>query len=133
MFETILQPCRTRPAIFACAHHAALASFITAVAVSSWYVSPARAHDDYEAECCNNKHCAPLASDKLHREGPYWVLADGRKILAGTTRSSRLIGKTGFHLCDWQPGDSIPPTYEKQTLVEPKGRPVCLYVPDGEY
>lgn len=91
----------------------------------------ARAHDGYPAECCDQRHCKPI--DAPAREGAYWVLPDGRRFLAGTARNSSEIGKRGFHLCDWNPGDFVPDSYEKTKIVQPKGKPVCLFVPDAEH
>lgn len=93
--------------------------------------SPAQAHDDYEPECCNNVHCRPI--DPPRRDGAYWVLPDGRRFLAGTTRSSSVIHKTGFHLCEWRQGEAIPSSYEQTRIVQKIGTPVCLYVPEAEH
>ena len=94
-------------------------------------VGRARAHDGYEPECCNNVHCKPIPAPA--RQGAYWVLPDGRRFQAGTTRHSSVIGKTGFHLCEWQEGEPIPRTYEQTRIVQKIGTPVCLYVPDADY
>lgn len=93
--------------------------------------SPGQAHDGYPLECCDHRHCKPI--DPPRREGAYWVLPDGRRFLAGTTRASSEIKKLGFHLCDWNKGDFIPPNYEQSLVVQPKGKPVCLFVPDADY
>ena len=91
----------------------------------------ARAHDGYPLECCDHRHCKPI--DPPRREGAYWVLPDGRRFLAGTTRASGEIRKLGFHLCDWNSGDTIPQNYEQTLIVQPKGKPVCLFVPDADF
>ena len=91
----------------------------------------ARAHDGYPPVCCNHVHCKPIHAPA--RDGAYWVLPDKRRFLAGNTRSSGSIGKTGFHLCDWLPTDTIPGNYEQSTIVQPKGQPVCLFVPEAEF
>jgi hypothetical protein len=93
--------------------------------------SPARAHDGYEPECCNEVHCRPIPPPA--RDGAYWVLPDGRRFLAGTTRHSSVIHKTGFHLCEWRQGETIPNSYEQTRIVQKIGTPVCLYVPDAEH
>lgn len=110
---------------------ALMAALIAGIIIGISIASPARAHDGYEPECCNNVHCKPIASPA--RQGAFWVLPDGRRFQAGTTRHSSVIGKTGFHLCEWGERESIPQTYEQTRIVQPKGRPVCLYVPEAEH
>jgi len=91
----------------------------------------AKAHDGYPLECCDQRHCKPIEAPS--RQGAHWVLPDGRRFLAGTTRHSSEIKKTGFHLCDWNAGDAVPSNYEPTKIVQPKGKPVCLFVPDAEH
>lgn len=94
-------------------------------------ISHTKAHDGYPFECCDQRHCKPIEAPA--RQGAHWVLPDGRRFLAGTTRNSSEIKKTGFHLCDWNAGDYVPDNYEKSKIVQPKGKPVCLFVPDAEH
>ena len=101
------------------------------VAICVCLIWAARAHDGYEPECCNNVHCHPIAAPA--RSGAYWILPDGRRFIAGSTRNSSTIGKTGFHLCEWQPNETPPSNYEPSRIVQPKNKPVCLYVPDAEH
>lgn len=93
--------------------------------------SESRAHDGYETECCDNRHCRPIPP--LERRGAAWVLPDGRSFPAGSTRASSSIGKLGFHLCEWLPGEKPLHGYEPSRIVQKIGTPVCLYVPDAEH
>ena len=104
---------------------------ILACLIALALIARSRAHDGYPAECCDQRHCKPIAAPA--REGAYWVLPDKRRFLAGTTRNSSEIGKTGFHLCDWNATDYVPQSYEQSTIVQPKGKPVCLFVPGAEH
>lgn len=106
--------------------------YLAIIIISAW-APIASAHDGYENECCDHRHCAPYPAHDVRRDGADWILKDGRRIPAASTRHSSRIGKRGFHLCDWNSGDTIPGHYERSTLVHPKGKPVCFYTPDAEF
>ena len=102
------------------------------VAVVFALTAPARAHDGYETECCDNRHCALYPEDAVVRDGAFWVLRDGTRIHARLTRPSASIGKKGFHLCRWKEGESIPGNYHPTLTVHPKQKQIFFYVPDPD-
>ena len=85
--------------------------------------APAMAHDWYEAECCNMQDCEPIPANQVTRTPEGWRMPNGYILPYGAGRKTPAQA-SGFHWCRWH--------REGRPLVQPHGKPVCIYVPESQ-
>ncbi len=83
------------------------------------YMMPlyALAHSFYDASCCNDRDCAPLAPEQVQVTPNGYVLPNGQTVPYGQERVSP---DKDYHWCRY-PGT--------QPLVHPYNERVCFYAP----
>lgn len=94
-------------------------AIVATLAVASCTSEPVFAHSWYDADCCSQKDCEPMAADYLPVEDGAYILPNGERVSVDKTRPS-LDGR--YHWCR-HTSDS--------TLIRPKDRQNCLYVPNN--
>lgn len=75
------------------------------------------AHSFYDATCCNDRDCAPLAPEQVQVTPQGYVLPNGQTVPFGQERVSP---DKDYHWCRY-PGT--------QPLVHPYNERVCFYAP----
>jgi len=76
------------------------------------FVSPAMAHDWYDADCCHNRDCHALADGAVTATSKGWLIRETGELIPFGDARERRSQDSHFHRC------------------EPKaGRTRCLYVP----
>lgn len=80
-------------------------------------VTKVYAHSFYDASCCNDRDCAPLAPEQVQVTPNGYVLPNGQTVPFGQERVSP---DKDYHWCRY-PGT--------QPLVHPYNERVCFYAP----